>query len=584
MSEDILLQVRKPARYIGREWNISRKDFDKTQIKFALCFPDLYEVGMSNLGLRVIYALLNEVSDVSCERFFSPGLDMENILRREQKDLFSLETKRKLGEFDIIGFSLSYELCYTNVLNMLDLGTIPLKSSLRDRSWPLVIAGGAATLNPEPMHEFLDLFVIGEAEEVILEIIDVYRKYRDDFKSGKMSKQDLLIILANIEGVYVPSLYEVEYNSQGKIAEFKAKVKGIPQTIKKRFIKDLDNAFFPVEWLVPYIEIIHDRIILELMRGCPNQCRFCQARQQYYPFRKRSARMILNLALAAYQNSGYEELSLAGLSVSEYPQIEKVVRTLIDTFKEKGVSVSLPSIKPTDNLGNLSKIIASIKKTSLTFAPEAATDKLRRILNKHFDTDIFFKALEESYLAGYQRVKLYFMIGLPYETDSDLEGIIDFANQVSQARKKMSSSAAQVNVSINALIPKPHTPLQWIRMTPLESIEYKQDYLKKKLKNKRIKLNFHDSNMSFLEGVLSRGDRRLSAVILAAFKKGARFDAWGNYFVFSKWLEAFRELGLDADFYLKEKSPNEILAWDFLDVGISKEALLADFNKAIAIA
>jgi radical SAM superfamily enzyme YgiQ (UPF0313 family) len=399
-----------------------------------------------------------------------------------------------------------------------------------------------------------------------------------------MGKQDLLIILANIEGVYVPSLYEVEYNTQGKIAEFKARVKGIPQRVKKRFIKDLDNAFFPVDWLVPHIEIIHDRIILELMRGCPNQCRFCQARSQYYPFRKRSIEKILSLAFAAYRNSGYEELSLAGLSVSDYPHIENVVRPLIDTFKEKGVSVSLPSIKPTANLGNLSTIIASIKKTSLTFAPEAATDKLRRILNKHFDTDIFFKALKESYLAGYRRVKLYFMIGLPYETDSDLEGIVDFANQASQARKKIGSLAAQVKVSINALIPKPHTPLQWFGMEPIKRIEYKQDYLKKKLKNKRIELNFHNRYMSFLEGVLSRGDRRLSSVIEAAFKKGARFDAWDNYFLFPKWLEAFKEQGLNADFYLEEKSQDGTLPWDFLDVGITKEELLADFNKMIAIA
>jgi radical SAM family uncharacterized protein len=579
MSEDILLQVRKPARYIGQEWNSSRKDFGDCQIKFGLCFPDLYEVGMSNLGLRIIYALLNEISDVSCERFFAPGLDMENILRNSKSELFSLETKRKLREFDLIGFSLSYELCYTNVLNMLELGAIPLKSALRDHNWPLVIAGGPCTLNPEPMHEFFDLFVIGEAEEVILEIVNTYRNYKDNFKSGKISKQDLLIILAGIEGVYVPSLYELTYNSQGKIEKFKPKTKGIPKKIKKRFIRDLDNAIFPLDWLVPYIEIIHDRIILEIMRGCPNQCRFCQARQQYHPFRKRNAEKILTLAIETYKRSGYEELSLAGLSVSDYPCIEELARRLIDTFKEKGVAVSLPSIKPKANVGSLSSIIAGIKKTSLTFAPEAATEKLRQLLNKNFDADIFFKALEESYLSGYRRVKLYFMIGLPGETDSDLDGIIDFANRASQIRRKSSRLAASVNVSINALIPKPHTALQWVKMEDTKNIQYKQDYLKKKIKNKKIELNFHNRNMSFLEGVLSRGDRRLSSVILAAFKKGARFDAWENYFALPKWLQAFQESGINPDFYLEAKSQDEILAWDFLDIGIDKEALIADFNK-----
>jgi radical SAM family uncharacterized protein len=582
MLENVLLNVRRPGRYIGREWNSSRKDFDKARIKFGLCFPDLYEVGMSNLGLRIIYSILNKIADVCCERFFSCGLDMENILRKQNAQLLSLETGRELREFDLVGFSLSYELCYTNVLNLLELGAIPLKAAWRDQNWPLVIAGGPCAFNPEPMHEFFDLFVVGEAEEAILEIVNAYRLYHDDFKSGKISKQDLLIILAGIEGVYVPSLYEPTYDSRGRIEEFKTRAEAAPAKIKRRFMPDLDNAVFPVEWLVPYIEIIHDRIILEVMRGCPNQCSFCQARHQYYPFRKRSIDRILSLAADSYKRSGYEEISLAGLSVSDYPGIEELVRRLVDAFRKKAVAVSLPSIKPKPNVGSLSSIIAGIKKTSLTFAPEAATEKLRRILNKNFDADIFFRALEESYLAGYRRVKLYFMIGLPGETDADLDGIIDFANQVSQLRRKSSNSSAPVNVSVNTLIPKPHTPLQWLKMEDAKIIERKQDYLKAKIKNKKIELNFHNRQMSFLEGVLSRGDRRLSSVILAAFKKGARFDAWENYFAPAKWQEAFRESGVNPDFYLDGKSKDEILPWDFLDMGIDKKALIADFDKLIA--
>jgi radical SAM family uncharacterized protein len=574
--EDFLLEVRKPGRYIGGEWNIPEKDFAGSPVKFALCFPDLYEVGMSNLGSRIIYGLLNQMPEVSCERFFSPAVDMENILRREKLELSSLETKRKLREFDLIGFSLSHELCYTNVLNMLELGGIPLSAVLRNQDWPLIIGGGSCVLNPEPMHEFFDLFVIGEAEEAILEIVETYRKHKDNFKSGKLSKNNLLVILAAIEGVYAPSLYEPAYNTQGKIEKFNPKVKGVPAKIKKRFIADLDNAFFPSQWLVPYIEIIHDRIILEIMRGCPNQCRFCQARNQYYPFRIRNVKKAFELAVESYKRSGYEELSLVGLSVSDYPHIEDLVGCLVGAFKDNGIAISLPSIKPKANVGHISSTIAGIKKTSLTFAPEAATERLRRILNKDFDVDTFFKTLKEAYLAGYQRVKLYFMIGVPGEKDTDLDAIVDFANQVSKARKDTGLAPGWVSLSINTLIPKPHTALQWMGMESLEDMEHKQSYLKKKIKNKRIELNFHDRNMTFLEGVLSRGDRRLSKVVLTAFKKGARFDAWKDHFVFSRWLEALEESGINPHFYLEEKSKEEVLPWDFLDVGIDKRNLSDD--------
>jgi radical SAM family uncharacterized protein len=582
MLNDILLEVRKPARYIGGEWNISRKDFNQAYIKFALCFPDLYEVGMSNLGIRIIYGILNNIPDVVCERFFACDVDMEEALRKNRLGIFSLESCRQLREFDIIGFSLASELTYTNVLNILDLGNIPLKANLRNHAYPLVIAGGPCVLNPEPMHEFFDLFIIGEGEDLIPELIEIYRKYKEKFKAAKLSKFDLLLKFCQIEGVYVPSLYEAKYNPEGKIEEFKPKIKDAPSRIKKRYVKDLNTCFFPLDWLVSYVQLVHDRIVLEIMRGCPNRCRFCQSRLTYFPLRIRDIQSILDLASRVYERTGYEEISLAGLSVSDYPKIQELSRSLIDLFKTKVVAVSLPSIKARSVVGEISSTIASIKKTGLTFAPEAGSERLRNILAKDFDEQGFYQALEEAFSSGYQHVKLYFMIGLPHEEDKDLDSIIELSTRVSELRRKVNKYPARVNISINTLIPKPHTPLQWFKMESPDAIRYKQNYLKSRIKNKRLNLGFHNSKMSFLEGVLSRGDRRLSQVILGAFKKKAKFDAWGNHFAFDLWQEAFKEAKIEPDFYLKEKTKDEILPWDFLDVGINKEFLWDEFNKVIA--
>ncbi len=583
MTDDILLQVNKPGRYIGREWNVSRKDFDQAYIKFALCFPDLYEVGMSNLGLRIIYSILNNIPDVACERFFSYDVDMENSARASGSGILSLESSKKLKDFDIIGFSLASELGYTNVLNILDTGLVPLKAESRDNLHPLVIGGGPCALNPEPMHEFFDLFVIGESEELIAELIGIYRQNKEKFKSKAMSRQELLVLFSSIEGVYVPSLFEAKFDASGNLVEFIPKIKGVKPKIKKRIVKDLNSAHFPVKWLVPYIQTVHDRIILEIMRGCPNKCRFCQARSQYFPFRLRSIDNVFDLARDSYKRTGYEELSLIGLSVSEYPRIEVLISKLIDTFKQDAVSVSFPSIKPKAVVSDLSCAIASIKKTGLTFAPETGSERLRKIIGKDFDEQDFFKVLEEAYVLGYQHVKLYFMIGLPNEQDADLDRIIDLINRVSELRKKVNQHPAQVNVSINTLIPKPHTALQWFGMQDLESIKHKQDYLRSKTKNKRVTLSFHNRYMSILEGVLSRGDRRLSEVIHLAFKNGAKFDAWSNYFTFDKWLSAFNEAGIDPGSYLKEKKESQKLSWDFIDTGLEKESLLEEFKKTVAM-
>ncbi len=581
MIDDILLQVNKPGRYIGGEWNASKKAFDKANIKFALCFPDLYEIGMSNLGIRIIYGMLNEIPDVVCERVFSVNPDMENILRQKCLEIFSLESRKRLSEFDIIGFSLGTELNYTNVLKILSLGSISLSASSRGNEAPLVIAGGPCALNPEPMHDFFDLFIIGEAEEALPEVIDVYRKYKERYKSYEISKQDLLLILSGIEGVYVPSFYEVRFKEDGNIEYFKPTIMGVPTKIKKRFVQDLDSSYFPKDWLLPYIQLIHDRVTLEIMRGCPNRCRFCQGRPQYFPLRQRSVQKILGLAQEVCGSTGYEELSLAGLSVSDYTHIEELLKQLIGLFKKDKISISLPSIKAKVMVGELSSLIAGIKKTGLTFAPEAGLSRMRDALGKDFNEADFFQALKKAYLAGYQQVKLYFMIGLPNESEEDLSAIVAFSVRASELRREAGFGPAQVNISVNTLIPKSHTPLQWLGMESLESIKTKQDYIRKNIKNKRIRVSFHNRYMGFLEGALSRGDRKLSKVILQAFLKGASFDAWEDSFSPEKWVDSFKECDIDPHFYLKEKSKEEILPWDFIDTGISKELLREEFEKVI---
>ncbi|MFA5356597.1 MAG: TIGR03960 family B12-binding radical SAM protein [Candidatus Omnitrophota bacterium] len=584
MPDEMLLQVNKPGRYIAQEWNVSRKDFDKAYIKFALCFPDLYEIGMSNLGIRILYSLLNGIPDVVCERVFSCAEDMEKVLRDNGSGIYSLESRKGLGEFDIIGFSLAHELSYTNVLNILQSGSIPLESSMRGNRYPLIIGGGPSTLNPEPMHEFFDLFVFGEAEEAIGEIIDIYRRYKEKYRGSSMDKEELLSILSRVEGVYVPSLYEVCYTPDGRIKEFSPRIEGIPKRIIKRFIKDLNTSCFPTDWMVPYIQTVHDRIALEIMRGCPNNCRFCQARTQYFPFRQRTPDNIVGLAETAYRKTGYEEVSLCGLSVSDFSGLEGLLKRLIGTFKENAVSVSLPSMKPKDFIGSISSLIASIKKTGLTFAPEAGSERMRKIMNKNFSVEEFFSVIERAYASGYQNIKLYFMTGLPFEADGDLDGIVDLCMQTLDLGKKAGRRAAQLSVSVNTLIPKPHTPFQWFRMEDIGGMEYKYNYLRNKLRHRRIRLSLRNPRMSFLEGVFSRGDRRLSRVVYNAFKKGARFDAWDNHFIFERWMDAFAESGIDPVFYLRERDKGEHLPWDILDIGISKEALRNEADKTIAMA
>ncbi len=583
MYEDFLLQVRKPAQYIGREWNASFKDFDSCSVKFALSFPDLYEIGMSNLGVRIIYGLLNSIPQVVCERFFSVGSDMENILRSSGKEILSIDSGRKLGDFDIIGFSLGSELNYTNVLNILELGKIPLKASMRHAGHPLVIAGGPCTLNPEPMHDFFDFFVIGEGEDVLLKIIDVYSATRDVYKRGDIDRAEFLSAFDKLEGVYVPSFYEASYEN-GEFHGLKPKKSKAKPFIKKTYVENLNQSYYPVRWLVPHVQVVHDRMAVEIMRGCPNRCRFCQARSQYYPLRYRSSDNIKNLSESIFCASGYEELSLLGLSVGDYPKLKELLTDLIMFFKVKGVAVSLPSLKSKSVLGEISSLIGEIKKTGLTFAPEAGSERMRNLLAKDFKCEEFFEVLKSAYSCGYQHVKLYFMIGLPNETTEDLDAIIDFALKASNLRKEVGFPAAQVNVSVSNFIPKPHTALQWLAMDSVDSITDKQRYLRDKFsKYKRIKISFHNPKMTALECILSRGDRRLSEVISQAFKSGAKFDAWSDCFNFDLWVSSFHACGIDWKEYLRSKEPSGSLPWDLIDVGINKDILIEEFYNSIAM-
>lgn len=572
--DELLLTVQKPARYIGGEWNAVKKEWSDDKVKVLLAFPDVYEIGMSYLGLKILYGILNKRDDCLCERVFAPWIDFEGVLRKNNIELFSLESRRPIREFDIIGFSLAYELNNTNLLNILDLGGIPKKSSERTAEDPLIIAGGTSCCNPEPMAEFIDAFVIGEGEEVILEILEEY-------KSSKNKRQELLRRLAGIEGVYVPALYEVEYNPDDTIKKFSPIGKGIPSKIKKRVVRDLENSFYPTEIIVPNIQIVHERIALEIMRGCRHACRFCQAGQAYRPWRERSKEHILKLAEASYKSTGYEEISLLSLSSGDHRQIREIIEGLNKIFKDRAVSISIPSLRIEDVLEYLPVLLSQVKKPGLTFAPETGSIHLRDVINKKIDIDKLFKACSESFRRGWQRVKLYFMIGLPGEKDEDILSIAELIYKISNLKKDTGGGPAHVRASINAFAPKPHTPFQWAGMESIECLYKKKDMLRSRVRSKMIKLDFHSFEMGYLEAALSRGDRRLSGVIYDAWRSGARFDGWQDLFNHTLWQDSFKKRGIDPHFYAaRRRGPDEILPWDFIDIGVDKDWLLREAERA----
>lgn len=557
--EEILITVLKPARYIGGEWNQVKKEWTPNRTKVLLAFPDLYDVGMSYLGMKILYGILNKRDDCLAERVFCPWPDFEKGLRDNNIRLYGLESRRPMKDYDIIGFSLSYELNSTNVLNMLDMGGIPVLSADRADADPIVIAGGPSCYNPEPMADFIDAFVIGDGEEVVSEIVEAYRRVQvpGPRSQGKENREKVLAELAKIPGVYVPSLYN------GK------------QKIEKRVVKDFENAYYPTDQIVPCIQTVHDRIAIEILRGCKHACKFCLSGATYRPWRERSKEKILELAKETYRKTGYEEISLLSLSTGDHTQIKEIIEGLNLMFRDKGVSISLPSLRVQDMLGNLPLLLSQVKKPGLTFAPESGSECLRKFINKDIDIEKLFKVCEESFRAGWNRVKLYFMIGLPGETDEDVLSIIKLAQDISNSKRAVDGKPAIVTASINAFVPKPHTPFQWHAMETFESLRRKKNLLRDSLRSKRVELDFNSFDRGYLEGVFSRGDRKLGAVIYDAWKNGAKFDGWAEYFKFDNWMTSFQKKNIDPNSYVtRPRDLNEPLPWDFISTGVTKEVLV----------
>lgn len=576
--EELLLTVQKPGRYSGGEVNSVIKDKNKVDIRFAFCFPDTYEVGMSHLGMKILYSLFNEREDIWCERVFAPWLDFEKVMRENNIPLFALESRDSIAEFDIIGFTLQYELSYTNVLNMLDLAGIPLKARERDDSFPLIVAGGPCACNPEPLCDFIDLFFLGEGEEVDLEVIDLYKECK---KNGE-GKAEFLRKAAKIEGVYVPSLYDITYNEDGTIKAIKA-TDGAPERVQKRICKNLDNTYYPEKFVVPYIEIVHDRAVQEIFRGCIRGCRFCQAGYIYRPVREKSVDTINRQAKALCESTGYDEMSLSSLSTSDYREIEPLLENLLQWTEESKVSLSLPSLRIDNFSEELLEKVTSVRKSGLTFAPEAGTQRLRNVINKNITEDEILKTCKTAFEGGYMNVKLYFMLGLPTETDEDLLGIAELGQKIVNlyynTPNHPKGRSVNVTISVATFVPKPFTPFQFEPQISREEMLRRQYFLKDSLTTRKITLNWHDNKTSFLEGVLARGDRKIGTVIEAAYKKGCRFDGWDECFCLENWEEAFKECNIDPVFYAGRKREfDEIMPWEHLDYKVTKQFLICQ-NK-----
>lgn len=586
LSDEILLSVDKSARYIGNEINMVKKDLDKIDIRFAMCFPDVYEIGMSHLGIQILYDMFNKREDTYCERVYSPWVDLDKIMREQNIPLFALESQDPIKDFDFLGITIQYEMCYTNILQVIDLSQIPLLSKDRGENDPIIIGGGPTTYNPEPIADFFDLFYIGEGETNYNELLDIYKENKN--QGG--SRQEFLEKAASVEGIYVPGFYDVEYNTDKTIKSFKKNNPAAKDKIMRQAEMNLSDTHYPTKPIVPYVQAIQDRVVLEIQRGCIRGCRFCQAGMVYRPLRERSLSFLKDVASKMLENTGYEEISLSSLSSSDYSQLQELVYYLIDEYGSKGVNISLPSLRiDAFSLDVMSKV-QDIKKSSLTFAPEAGTQRLRDVINKGLTEEEILHGATDAFKGGWNKVKLYFMLGLPTETFEDVESIAILADKIARVYyeipKDKRNGRVNINVSTSYFVPKPFTPFQWHPMETKENYLEKQRFLKRnineQLNRKSIRFSWHDAETSTIEGVFARGDRRLGKAIYDAYKSGCIYDSWSEYFDYDKWLQAFENNDIEIAFYAnRTRELDEILPWDFIDVGVTKEFLWRDYNRSL---